>query len=172
MMSVFNKGSRETSIPVSNDSESHKEEGTDAVKRMPMISPVIILLLLFSLIPLVSCGSPPGSQTDTLISDLKGAGAEVATGGTVEQPFFSVKARLLKVNGEEVQVFEYAYASTADSQAARVSDTGSTVGTSMISWVNTPHFFKKSGLIVLYVGRNQPTLDILKKVLGEQFAGG
>ena len=142
------------------------------MKRLPMISPVIILLFFLSLIPLAGCAAPPGSQTDTLISDLKGAGAEVATGGTVEQPFFSVEARILKVNGEEVQVFEYAYASTADAQAARVSSTGSTVGTAMISWVNTPHFFKKSGLIVLYVGRNQSILDALKKALGEQFAGG
>ncbi len=142
------------------------------MKRMPMISPVIILLLFFSLIPLVGCASPPGSQTATLISDLKGAGAEVQMGGTLGQPFFSVEARILKVNGEEVQVFEYPYASTADAQAARVSSTGSTVGTSMISWVNTPHFFKKSGLIVLYVGKNQSILDALKKVLGEQFAGG
>jgi len=142
------------------------------MKRLPMISPVIILLFFLSLIPLAGCAAPPGSQTDTLISDLKGAGAEVATDGTVEQPFFSVTARILKVNGEDVQVFEYAYASTADAQAARVSNTGSTVGTSMISWVNTPHFFKKGGLIVLYVGRNQSTLDALKRVLGEQFAGG
>jgi hypothetical protein len=142
------------------------------MKRMPMISPVIILLLFFSLIPLAGCAAPPGSQTDTLISDLKGAGAEVQMGGTLQQSFFSVEARILKVNGEEVQVFEYPYASTANAQAARVSNTGSTVGTSMISWVNTPHFFKKSGLIVLYVGKNQSILDALKKVLGEQFAGG
>ncbi len=142
------------------------------MKRMPMISPVIILLLFFSLIPLVGCAAPPGSQTDALISDLKGAGAEVQMGGTLQQSFFSVEARILKVNGEDVQVFEYPYASTADAQAARVSSTGSTVGTSMISWVNTPHFFKKSGLIVLYVGKNQSILDALKKTLGEQFAGG
>ena len=138
-----------------------------------MTSPLIVLLVFFSLIPLVGCsGYPPGSQTDTLISDLKGAGAEVTMGDTVEQPFFSVSARILKVNGEDVQVFEYAYAGTADAQAARVSSTGSTIGTSMISWVNTPHFFKKDGLIVLYVGRNQSVLDALKGVLREQFAGG
>lgn len=142
------------------------------MKHMPMIWPVITLLLFLGLIPLAGCAAPPGSQTDKLISDLKAAGAEVATGGTVEQPFFSVQARILKVNGEDVQVFEYAYASTADAQAAMVSNTGSTIGTAMISWVNTPHFFKKGGLIVLYVGKNQSILDALKKVLGEQFAGG
>lgn len=142
------------------------------MKRIAPISPVIIILLFFSLIPLVGCGAPPGSQTNTFISDLKGTGAEVVTGGTVEQPYFSVAARILKVNGEEVQVFEYPYASTANTQASRVSDTGSSIGTSMISWPNTPHFFKKNGLIVLYVGRNQSILDALKKVLGEQFAGG
>ena len=142
------------------------------MKRMPALRPLITLLLFFSLILLVGCAAPPGSQTDKLISDLKGAGAEVATGSTVQQPFFSVEAKILKVNGEEVQVFEYAYASTADAQAKMVSNTGSTIGTSMISWVNTPHFFKKGGLIVLYVGRTQSVLAALKKVLGEQFAGG
>jgi len=142
------------------------------MKCAPMISPVIILLLFFSIFPLAGCAAPPGSQTDKLITDLRAAGAEVTTGGTVQQPFFSVEARILKVNGEEVQVFEYPYASTADAQAVRVSNTGSTIGTSMISWVNTPHFFKKGGLIVLYVGRTQSTLDVLRSVLGEQFAGG
>ena len=142
------------------------------MKRIAMVYPVIILLLFFSLIPLVGCGAPPGSQTNTFVTDLRGTGAEVVMGGTVQQPYFSVEARILKVNGEEVQVFEYAYASTANSQGSRVSNTGSTIGTSMISWVNTPHFFKKNGLIVLYVGRNQSILDALKKVLGEQFAGG
>jgi membrane-associated protease RseP (regulator of RpoE activity) len=142
------------------------------MKHTPMICALVTLLLFFSLIPLAGCAAPPGSQTDTLVSDLKGAGAEVALGSTLQQSFFSVEARILKVNGEEVQVFEYPYASTANAQAARVSNTGSTIGTSMISWVNTPHFFKKGGLIVLYVGKNQSILDALKKTLGEQFAGG
>ena len=41
----------------------------------------------------------------------------------------------------------------------------------MMMWVATPHFYKASGLIVLYVGDNTAVIDVLEAALGPQFAG-
>ena len=69
-------------------------------------------------------------------------------------------------------MFEYADTTTADAEAAQVSPDGRSVGTSLISWVATPHFYKKVKLIVLYVGEDVAVIDALEAVLGPQFSGG
>ncbi len=75
------------------------------------------------------------------------------------------------MNGSDVQVFEYAAADAADTEATLVSSDGSSVGTSMISWIAPPHFYKAEKLIVLYVGESEPVIGALESVLGPQFAG-
>ena len=108
-----------------------------------------------------------------LVKTLRRQGATVAiTNEKVSQPFFSVVSRVIRVNGQGVQVFEYRRASTAANEAKRVSSDGKTIGTSKPSWLSTPHFFKTEKLILLYVGDDQTVLRILQATLGNQFAGG
>ncbi|MEK6244154.1 MAG: hypothetical protein AABM33_06600 [Pseudomonadota bacterium] len=114
-----------------------------------------------------------GLVTDyaSLIANLRATGVSVEQEGEVDQPFFSVTGMMIKVRGEDVQVFEYSDATAADAQAALVSPSGSAVGTTKIHWVGPPHFFKKGRLIVLYVGDNEKVLSALEAVLGRLFAG-
>lgn len=112
-------------------------------------------------------------ELSNLIKNLRAKGATVVlTSEKVSQPFFSAAARIINVNGQGVQVFEYAQASKADREAKRVSSNGMSIGTSKVSWLSTPHFFKTEKLIVLYVGDDQTILRILQSTLGNQFAGG
>jgi hypothetical protein len=90
----------------------------------------------------------------------------------VWQPFFSASGRIMKVNNEAIQVFEYSKPATTESQAKRVSPDGKTIGNSKPSWMSTPHFFKSQKLILIYVGDDQTILRILQAELGKQFAGG
>ena len=115
-----------------------------------------------------------GSVTDlaSLTDDLRAAGATVEPAGEVSQPFFSVEGQVITVNGEDVQVFEYADAASADAEAALVSPDGSSVGTTMVLWIATPHFYRAGQLIVIYVGDSTAVTDALEAVLGPQFAGG
>ena len=106
-----------------------------------------------------------------LVDDLKKGGNTVQTDGEVNQPFFSVEGKLIKVNNEDVQVFEYKDESSMQTEASQVSPTGSSVGTTILTWVSTPHFYKAGKLIVLYVGNNTTVTGALEKVLGAQFAG-
>lgn len=99
-------------------------------------------------------------------------GTVTVTKEKVSQPFFSAAGRVININGQALQVFEYATASAANADAGQVSADGTTIGTSKPSWMATPHFFKSGKLIVLYVGGNQTTVELLQRTLGNQFAGG
>ena len=120
-----------------------------------------------------SSSKTSSSEVVRLIEKLRGRGATVAvTREKVSQPFFSVPGRIININGEALQVFEYRKPSAASADARRVSSDGTTIGISKPTWMATPHFFKSGKLIVLYLGGNQTILDLLRTVLGSQFAGG
>lgn len=138
------------------------------------------LLLFVSIALLVSSTActeqtpvSPGPVQDyaSLVDNLRAAGAAVEAAGEVSQDFFSVKGQVIEVDGEDVQVFEYSDESAANAEAALVSPDGSSIGTTMVSWIAPPHFYKAGRIIVVYVGDDQRAMDMLKSVLGPQFAG-
>lgn len=116
-------------------------------------------------------GARPINSIRDLIKKLSTKGTTIKRGGKVTQPFFSVRGQILKMQGGEIQVFEYKSAKTAASEANKVSSDGSPVGTTMITWIAAPHFFKSGRLIVLYVGTEQGVIRHLENALGHQFAG-
>ena len=109
---------------------------------------------------------------DGLMSSLKETGATVESVGEVSQPFFSVTGSTFQVNGVEVQAFEFEDANVSREEAESVSPNGSSVGTTMVTWLATPHFYKTGNLIVLYVGDDPAVMKLLEAQLGPQFAGG
>jgi hypothetical protein len=120
--------------------------------------------------PVVSHGGPVTDYV-SLVDNLRASGATVEPAGEISQPFFSVKGNSVTVDGENVQAFEYADAATAEAEAALISPDGSSIGTTMVSWVAAPHFYKTDKLIVLYVGDNAAVISVLEELLGTQFAG-
>ena len=118
----------------------------------------------------VSHGGPVEDYV-SLIDNLRASGATVEPVGEVEQAFFSVTSQVITVNGNDVQVFEYADAEAAEADAALVAPDGGSVGTTMVTWVATPHFYQTGKLIVLYVGDDSGVTEVLETVLGPQFAG-
>lgn len=142
---------------------------------------VLVSVLLGALVLLIACDTGPQAvdsqdepvvDSSTLVNRLEGAGATVEPGGRVTQPFFTPQGQILAVNGQDVQVFEFDSVSDADGAASTVAPDGSSVGTSIMTWISRPHFYKSGNLIVLYVGDETATIDILVDVLGPQFAGG
>lgn len=101
-----------------------------------------------------------------LIKKLKSGGERVSREGKVEQPFFSVKGQIITIGDQDVQVFEYRTIKAAELDARKVSNTGSSAGTSMPMWIAPPHFFKNGRLIVLYVGEKASVLKALEDALG------
>lgn len=117
------------------------------------------------------CGRFEVSDHESLIGALRVAGAKVVQEQSLRQPFFDVEARILVVEGEGIQIFEYSDEATAAAQAARVSSDGSQIGTSKPRWVGPPHFYRKGRLLVLYLGEDIQTRERLACLIGPPFAG-
>ncbi len=116
--------------------------------------------------PIVSHGNEIGGYVD-LIDALRAAGAEVEPAGGLEQPFFTVGGQMIRLNGLDVQVFEYADEAGRAAEAELIAPDGGSVGTTMITWIDQPHFWAKGRLIVLYVGQDSGALELLHSVLGD-----
>lgn len=122
-------------------------------------------------VPTVAPGSEVGKYS-VLVDALRAAGATVEPVRDIRQPFLSVPGKVISVNGVEIQVFEYEDEAAMRSEAATIAADGSSVGTTMITWVDPPHFFAKGSLIVLYVGTGSELVQLLVDILGEPIAVG
>lgn len=113
-----------------------------------------------------------GMDYSSLLDRLRGQqGVTAKPGGDVSQPFFPVEGKLIHINEEDAQVFEFANSEAAREQAVQVAPSGASVGTSSINWVAPPHFYSQGKLIVLYVGDDAAILQALEAILDHQFAG-
>ncbi len=77
----------------------------------------------------------------------------------------------LTVNGENLQVYDYADASAAGAAAATVSKDGAQVDGTAMDWGADPHMYLAGHIIVVYIGSDQSVMDALSTVMGPQFAG-
>jgi hypothetical protein len=120
--------------------------------------------------PIVSHGGPVVDYV-SLVDALRAASASVEPADKITQEFFSPTGQIIKVNGADVQVFEYPDEAAAEAEAAQVAPDGGSIGTTMVMWMDAPHFYKTGKLIVLYVGSDTAITGLLEPVLGQQFAG-
>lgn len=119
----------------------------------------------------ITPATAPVSDFASLIPHLTAAGATVEQTGATANSVFKGTGHVIKVNGSEVQAFEYANAAAADADAARISSDGSKVGNSAVDWVAAPHFYRAGKLLVVYAGSDLRVINPLEFVLGRQFAG-
>ena len=107
---------------------------------------------------------------------LRADGVVFAPEGDVAQSFLQVKGTILRVDSQRIQVYEYPDSQSASADAARFSLDGawvnSDIGATLVNWIATPHLYRASRLIALYVGDSPATLTLLDALLGSQFAGG
>lgn len=148
------------------------------VKKFLFLLPLLILLAGCSAQPKteendpkqnVSTESPQVSNissTDDLMKQLRSAGATVETGGPIQQPFFSVEGKTIKINGQDVQIFQYVDENARQAESNKISKDGSSIGTNMVNWMEPPHFWVTGKIIVLYVGKNQEVIDMMSKIVG------
>jgi hypothetical protein len=149
-----------------------------------MKSGILSVLLLWFAFVVSGCGNTPITSVvnaspeplavedqDSLIAAMQAADATVEVGEPIKQDFFSPQGNIIKVNGADVQVFEYENVEAMKDEASHVAPDGGSIGTSMVTWMNPPHFYKAGRIMVLYVGSDQAILDVLEKVMGAQFAG-
>ena len=81
-----------------------------------------------------------------------------------------VSGTQVSVNGADVQVFACVDEAAAQADTAGIADTLAGKGTRMVSWVALPHAYQAGRVIVLYVGDDTSTLQLLQATLGAPFA--
>ncbi len=128
-------------------------------------------------------GPPPVTDFQSFMDNLLLSSARIkalrdaAFQGDMQQSFFSGRSKRIELNSENVSLLEYEDETVAATEAAFISADGygftSADGTRQvqISWIAPPHFYRAGSIIVLYVGENRQTLDLLETLLGPPFAG-
>lgn len=106
-----------------------------------------------------------------LIGALQAAGLEVEPAGLVAQPFFHPRGEVVRVNGADLQVFQYPDSVRAASEAATVSPDGGTIGTMMVNWTTPPRFYRGGPLVVIELGGDEAVRSALEELFGPPFAG-
>jgi hypothetical protein len=144
-------------LSTSSEHCSHADPSVDSAYRKPTMT-----------IPpgTASHGNEIGGYIE-FVDALRAAGATVEPGATVEQPFFEVSGQVIKVDGVDVQVFEFQNEDTRESVSSLITPEGQPNPTSIIDWVDQPNFWAKGRVIVLYVGKDQMVIDRLSQVLGD-----
>lgn len=93
---------------------------------------------------------------EDVIAALRAAGLAVErTDQTVEQPFFAVPATILRVNGQDLQVFVYPTVAARTADSDQISADGTQIGTSMVSWIAKPHFTAVDNVLTLFVSNDE-----------------
>lgn len=111
---------------------------------------------------------------EALVESLEGAGLEITEDNVLLDSFFAgtVGARFLTVNEQMIQIFEFADESAAAAAAETVNATGTIIGNATVDWVETPYFYRRGSLVVVYAGEDPAILDALSGALGEPFLVG
>jgi hypothetical protein len=107
----------------------------------------------------------------SLVDTLRAQGLTVEPTGPISQPFFSVPGQTLRVNSQDIQVFEYEDSAAMESQAKDISQDGMSIGNTAVQWISPPHFFSSGKIIVLYLGTDATLLKKLETASGKQAAG-
>jgi hypothetical protein len=147
------------------------------MKTLPKPTLYTLLLVLALAAVLVSACGPqaqaaPSAVLDytRLVEQLRAAGHTVEELGELEDGVFGA-ARLIRVNGEDVQI--YPFASQADQEAAArtISANGHIIGTNSYMWISQPYFYAAGQLVALYLGVDGAAIELLAAQLGRPLTG-
>jgi hypothetical protein len=110
--------------------------------------------------------SPDGNYTN-LIGELKQAGLDpVLRDDSVRRADFSVKGKMISVDNDNMQIFEYASALDAKNEAT-VFEKINNIGKGAYSWnisKKSQYLFVKDNLVIFYFGNNANIVQALNSV--------
>lgn len=121
--------------------------------------------------PDISMNESDSYNYSSFIDALEKNGASTEMMEILEDTPFSVPGFVVSVNGVPIQVYEFFSETKTLEASLLISKDGTEIGTSIIRWMDEPHFYSKGNLIVQYIGHDPETLNLLDLLLGNQFAG-
>lgn len=139
-------------------------------------------LIVAVLVTVIGCSSPaaptttsavPASEPARLIAELDAAGATADQVGKFSSDPLGGQGLLICVGAEEVRVYLFGSDDDAADAAARIDpDDPSDLGTAIVEWAGNPRFWHRGPILVLYLGEDEATENLLTAVLGTPFARG
>ena len=107
-----------------------------------------------------------------LIGDLVLAGARVAPApGRIAKPYLSANGAILNVDGQPVQIFEYANEATLAHDVAGLAPDASSIDGTALTWPVPPRFWRRGAILVLALTEDEVLVERLSQALGAPFAG-
>jgi hypothetical protein len=135
--------------------------------------------------PIGSPGTSPGSSPaasgspaavdgpERFVADIDAAGEEAREAGEFDASPIAREGLTVCVGEEHVQLYVFATADEAMARARTIDPRDpSNVGTAIVEWAGTPKFWLRDRMLVLYLGTEPETTQLLVKLLGEPFAAG
>lgn len=137
-----------------------------------------ILCITISLLTFIGCNRSTQISYDAyeeLVRNLENRGYTIET-EDVEESILLGERKWLTIDGSEnISVYLYESNDEMEKDASYLSDDGFSYNNGKnaieIEWISYPHFFKSHNMIVLYVGENSKIVNVLKELVGPQFAG-
>lgn len=115
----------------------------------------------------------PGEDPDRLVAELNEAGVSTEQVDTFATDPVGGSGTLLCAGGEEVRVYLFNDEEAATEVAIRIDPADpSNLGNAIIEWVGRPQFWQRGPMLVLYLGEDVATEDLLTEKLGPSFAQG
>lgn len=108
-----------------------------------------------------------------LIADLEDAGTDAEVVDSFDgEPLAQVQT-MVCVDGEDIAVFTYGTEQERAAVSSRIDpDDPYNVGTAIVEWDGWPKFWQRDRIIVLYLGSDEATIDLLTELMGEPFSQG
>ncbi len=147
---------------------------------LPAVTPAPVVTATVSAAIATPVATPPAAPPAVaaaytalnLLADLAAQGAQVnASPERITKPYLSVPGNIVQVNGQPVQVFQYADAAALAADVASLAPNAGSINGRPLAWPAAPHFWRKGGLLALAVSNDQSLVDLISRVMGPQFAG-
>ncbi|MBC8060260.1 MAG: hypothetical protein H7Y18_06300 [Clostridiaceae bacterium] len=127
-----------------------------------------IILLLILILILSSCATKGSKNTekdldnlDQVLEILRENGADINIKEREKiQPHLNYSKNFITVNEETVQVYECTDSNTAQKELKNIAN-------SAINWNSTPNYFQKDKIFIIYIGKTDSLINLLKLVAGE-----
>jgi hypothetical protein len=89
------------------------------------------------------------------------------------RPYFSVPSEDYKILGGSITIYEYKPEDKDKiiSDLKTITENGTVINGTKISWLKAPHLYKKGRIVVIYDGDNESILTNLKDLLGNSLLG-
>lgn len=110
----------------------------------------------------------PESEAAQLIVELGATGIDAAQVDTFSSNPLGGDGLLVCLGAEELRVYLFQSDQEAAAKAARIDpDDPSNLGSAMVAWAGRPRFWLRGPMLVLYLGEDNDTENLLTDILGE-----